>query len=631
MVQPEERSAMRMKIDAALADGNWAAARLELARLWSADPSGQTASLVVSRFEKLRGKIPLTPLRLAVLRSFTLEPLVGLLRACAFAGGIDLEIRLGDFNTFHQEIVDPASWLYAYAPQAIFLAVQLRDLAPGLWNTFADLSGEQAQSLVDQVNSQFAELVNVLRSRSSAHLMIHGMQTPPAPAMGILDHRLPLGQAQAVSRINAGLAQLADQNRNVYLLDYDALIALHGASHWEDPLKWLTVRLPIAAANLLPLARQWMRFLHPISGKICKCLVTDLDNTLWGGVIGEEGMDGIRLDSGPAGFAFQAVQRAMLDLYRRGIILAIASKNNPADARQAIDKHPGMLLRAEHFAAMRINWNDKATSLREIAAELNIGLDSLAFLDDNPMERQWIAQQLPDVTMIELPPQPTEYAAALRDAPVFERLAVTQEDQQRGRTYAEQRLRAELQSSSASLEDFYRSLNMEAQIARVTPASLARVAQLTQKTNQFNLTARRYSEEQIATLMADPAARVYTLHVQDRLGDSGLVGVAITRDEGRRCELDTLLMSCRVIGRTIETAFLAHLAAEARQRGNSILAGWFLPTKKNTPAQDFFASQGFARLRQEPQGSYWELDLSGPLPASPPWIKVQTNLGNTPP
>jgi FkbH-like protein len=629
-VQSQERSTVRAEIDAALADGNVAAARAALLRLWSSDPSGATASLVVSRFEKLRGKIPLTPLRLAVLRSFTLEPLVPLLRACAFAGGIDLEIRLGDFNTFHQEIVDPASWLYTYEPQAIFLAVQLRDLAPGLWNAFADLSGQQAQSLVDQVNAQLAELINVLRSRSSAHVVIHSMQTPPAPAYGIFDNRLPLGQAQAVASINLSLAHLGRDVRNVYLLDYDALIARHGSAHWEDPLKWLTVRLPIAADRLLLLAREWMRFIQPICGKLCKCLVTDLDNTLWGGVIGEDGMEGIRLDSSPGGFAFQAVQRVLLDFHRRGILLAIASKNNPGDAKQAIESHPGMLLRAEHFAAMRINWNDKAASLREIAAELNIGIDSLAFLDDNPVERQWVAQQLPEVSVIELPAQASGYAAALREAPVFERLAVTKEDQERGRTYAEQRLRAELQSSSASLEDFYRSLNMEAGIGPMAPASLARVAQLTQKTNQFNLTTRRYSEEQIANLAADPAACVYTLRVRDRLGDSGLVGVAITRDQAGRCELDTLLMSCRVIGRTIETAFLAQISQDARRRGNTHLAGWFLPTRKNAPAQDFFASQGFSCVRKEEQGSYWELALCGQLPVSPPWIKLQTNFGKTP-
>jgi FkbH-like protein len=289
-----------------------------------------------------------------------------------------------------------------------------------------------------------------------------------------------------------------------------------------------------------------------------------------------------------------------------------------------------MILRPEHFAARRINWNDKAANLREIATELNIGVDSLAFMDDNPVERQWVRRRLPEVTVIDLPVDPGGYASALRDSPVFERLVLTEEDLQRGQTYAQQRARTQLQSSAGSLEDFYRSLEMEVEIAGVTPANLARVAQLTQKTNQFNLTTRRYTERQIADLAAVPGCRVYAMSVADRLGDNGLVGVAITRDQAQRCEVETFLLSCRVIGRTVETALLAQIAQEARQRGAALLGGFFLPTWKNAPARDFFKSHGFSQVSKEEQGSYWELDLAQSRLACPDWIKVKNKAGGAP-
>ena len=361
----------------------------------------------------------------------------------------------------------------------------------------------------------------------------------------------------------------------------------------------------------------------PLDRKVRKALVTDLDNTLWGGVIGEDGMNGIRVGEEYPGAAYQALQRAMLDLYQRGIILAVCSKNNLSDAMEVFEHHPGMLLRPQHFAVLRINWNDKAQNLREIAAELNIGIDALAFLDDNPVERQWVRSQLPEVTVIDLPDDPMGYAQALRDNPVFERLSLSTEDRERARYYAEQRLRTELEQNVASLEDFYQSLQMEVEISLVTTETLARIAQLTHKTNQFNLTTRRYSEQQIAGMAADRDWRVYSLRVRDRFGDNGLVGVAITRYQERICEIDTFLLSCRVIGRTVETAILATIAEQARIKGSESLIGWFLPTKKNAPAKDFYSSHGFTCTLEEDGKSRWEFDLTRGDILSPSWFKRQ--------
>jgi len=268
---------------------------------------------------------------------------------------------------------------------------------------------------------------------------------------------------------------------------------------------------------------------------------------------------------------------------------------------------------------MRINWNSKAQSLREIAQELNIGLDSVAFLDDNPVERQHVREQAPEAIVLELPQDPMGYARAVRDCPWFERLTLSAEDRQRGEYYAAQAERAELERSVTSKEDFYRSLEQVCEIAPVNDATVGRVAQLTQKTNQFNLTTRRYTEQQIAGLQECPGWKVWSLRVKDRYADNGLVGVAISRLDGGVCEIDTFLMSCRVIGRTVETALLAKIAADARESGAEILLGRFIPTKKNAPAAEFYKEHGF----QESDEGVWRLNLRDAGVLVPEWIRVE--------
>ena len=318
----------------------------------------------------------------------------------------------------------------------------------------------------------------------------------------------------------------------------------------------------------------------------------------------------------------------MLDLVRRGILLAICSKNNPEDAMEALHNHSGMLLKPKDFAAVRINWSDKAQNLREIASELNLGGDALAFLDDNPVEREQVRSALPEVMVIDLPENPLAYAATLRDCPVFERLALSHEDLQRTVLYAAQRERSHAEQNFQGKEDFFRYLEQEALVVPVLPASFARVAQLTQKTSQFNLTTRRHTEPQIADMAGRPGWQVLSLKVRDRFGDHGLVGVAITRDEGESCEIETFLLSCRVIGRTVETALLSRLAQSASSRGRQRLIGRFFPTKKNAPARDFYARHGFQLLEENPQGSAWSLDLQHHTIDTPEWIRLKTTEGD---
>jgi FkbH-like protein len=591
----EDLRRLREEVDRLLEENSYAAAARKLSDAWRLDSSPAGAGFAVSRSERLRGQIPMLPYRLAILRSFTVEPAVPLLRASAFSIGVDLTVQLGDFNAYAQELLHAGSSLYRFEPQAVILAAQSYE--PDALRTW----------------------LRVFRERSNAHLILHTVEAPPVARRGVLDAQTEGGEWDTVQRLNAELRNVAREFRGVYILDYDALVARYGREIWRDERKWLTMRMPIAAPQLIHLAQEWMRFLHPLTGKLAKVLVTDLDNTMWGGVIGEDGMEGIQLSAEYPGAAYQAVQQVMLDFYQRGILLAINSKNNPADAMEALEKHPGMILQPRHVGALRINWSDKAQNLREIAEELNVGIDSLAFLDDNPVERQHVREQLPEVTVIELPENPMDFARALRDCPVFERLTLSDEDAKRGEYYAAERDRKKLEQTASSPEEFYRSLEQELEVRRVTPMTLARVAQLTQKTNQFNTTTRRYSEQQIQA-MEQNAHRVYSLRVKDRYADNGLVGVAILAEKGEVCEIDTLLLSCRVIGRTVETAFLSKLADEARTAGAVRLEGWFLPTKKNTPAKDFYAQHGFEVATETPEGTRWSFDLSKPAPC-PDWIR----------
>ncbi len=617
-------SELRSQVDRLIESGRALEAAYSLAELWRAEAGPATAGFVLKRFERLRGQIPFTSARVAILRSFTVEPLAPLFRAETLISGIDVTLHTGEFNAWAQEILDENGALYSFAPTVVILAVATRDIAPELWPDAGEFELNSGDTIANRVITQLQGIIEAFRKRSQASLIVHNFEVPDIPSAGIFDAQSTGGQIAAITRINAALRAMAGEHRGVYVLDYDGLAARHGRRNWRDEKRWLTTRLPIRAQHLAALPAEWVKYLHPLVGRIAKVLAVDLDNTLWGGVIGEDGMAGIELCGEYPGAAYQSLQRALLDLHRRGILLAIASKNNRDDAMEAIEQHPGMLVRAGHFAAMRINWQDKAQNLREIAAELNLGLDAIAFLDDNPVERQRVRESAPEVMVIECGTDPMDLARAVREFPGFERLALSEEDRRRGEYYAADRQRAELETVSGSREDFYRSLQQQAELAPVSPATLARVAQLTQKTNQFNLTTKRYSEPQITALASQPEWRVLSIRVRDRYCDNGLVGVAITRDCGGACEIDTFLLSCRVIGRTVETALLAYLCEQARARGCRTLEGWFLQSKKNAPAREFYPSHGFAAAEEKDGGVRYRLDLVNGGIESPPWIEVRT-------
>ena len=616
------RAEIRAQIERDLAAGHWAAVQASLQSLWCCERNSASASYIVSTYGRLRGHLRLTPCRLAVMRGFVVEPAIGLLRAGAFLGGIDLAVQISDYGNYAQQILDSGSALYAGNPDVVLLAVQTRDVLPQLWEGSAGMTAGQRKSCIDEVASNLCEWVKTFRSRSGANLIIHNFERPARSGLGILDAQHREGETGSILRLNEALQDVAAQHSGVYILDYDGLVSRWGREEWFDEQKWLAMRMPIAANRLGDLAQEWLRFLHPLAGRIGKVLVTDLDGTLWGGVLGEDGIEGILINRENSGIAYHSLQRALLDLYHRGILLAIASKNDPDMAMEALSRHPEMLLRPEHFAAIQIDWNPKAENLRKIAEGLNVGLDSLVFLDDNPVERQSIHLELPEVAVIELPAGSQDYAEAVRDCPLFERVTMSEEDRNRSQYYGGQKLRENAHASASSLEEFYYSLEQRVEIAAVSKQTLARAAQLVKKTNQFNMTTRRHSEAQIAAFASDPECDVLTVGVRDRFGDNGIVGLCIVRRREGVCEIDSLLLSCRVIGRTVETAILSFLVDDNRAKGIRRLEGRFLPTAKNRVAESFFPNHGFELNEQTESGSVWSLDLQTSATSCPPWIKL---------
>ncbi|MFA5942636.1 MAG: HAD-IIIC family phosphatase [Candidatus Paceibacterota bacterium] len=318
-----------------------------------------------------------------------------------------------------------------------------------------------------------------------------------------------------------------------------------------------------------------------------KCVVLDLDNTLWGGVVGEEGIDAIALSLTPPGASFIAFQQALRDLHDRGVILAINSSNNPEDALAVIRTHPNMILKESHFAAQRINWNDKVANMRELATELNIGLDSMVFFDDSPLNREAMRTFLPEVETPELPADPTQYARFLHTLPYFNAEAITDEDKMRGNMYVTERLRKEAEKQFENREAFLKSLGIELTVYENDLSSLTRLAQLTEKTNQFNVKKRPLSEQEIETFMRDGSYTVFHARAIDQFGDQGIIAFALVHKENKQWNIDSLLISCRVVGRGIEDAFLAAIAKRAGEEGAHTISITFEPSEKNELARSF--------------------------------------------
>ena len=522
----------------------------------------------------------LPELRVSVVGTFNLDLFPPFLVEALERTGLHAKVELAPFGQLAQELLSPSG-----EADAVVVVPAADDLLSGS-------EGELERLLAAALER---------RPKATFYVVVFGPEDVPAPH--VLDPLAPERGQIAIERFLAEVRGLGRLSPRVVVVDWE-WAARGAAEAYRDPRLWYLARMRLNQEGLAALADAVAEHVGASRGLARKVVAVDLDDVLWGGVVGEVGLAGIELGEEGIGLAHQDLQRELLKLSRAGVLLAAASKNNPADVEEVLDRHPAMVLRREHFAALRVNWQDKVSNLRELADELDLGLDSFVFLDDNPVERGWVRAALPEVLVPELPSDPVERPAFVRRAPWFRRISTTGADAARTESYRAQQRRRELRGAIPSYDDFLAELAQEVAIEPLHEGSLGRAAQLAQRTNQFNLTTRRYTVAELEALAADPAFEAFTLALSDRFGDSGITGLAILRFLDGTAEVDTLLLSCRVLGRRVEDAFLAFLAERARERGARFLVGCYEESPRNEQVRSFYPDRGF-----EPDGDAYRLDL----------------------
>ncbi len=552
------------------------------------------------------------PVRLAILASSTVDHLPPAIRVAGLRRRLLIEVHSGAYGQYRQDLLDAGSALHRFAPQAALFSLSAREAVSSI-----ALAGTAAE-VDDTIGRFIAELRSLWRkAREIGAVVIQQTFIDVSePLFGGYDRIVPGAPSAVVARLNARLTEAAAED-GALLLDVARASQRDGIDAWFDVGRWLQGKLEIAPQAAPFYGDLAARILAALRGLSKKCLVLDLDNTLWGGVIGDDGLEGIVLGEGSAaGEAHLALQHYAKQLKERGVILAVCSKNDAKIAEAAFNDHPEMILRRSDFAAFQANWDDKAQNLKAIATRLNIGVDSLVFVDDNPIERARIRQSLPMVSVPELPDDAAHYVRCLADAGYFEAVAFTADDRNRAEQYAANAEREALLGSAESMDDFLRGLDMTAVYGPFTALDHARVVQLINKTNQFNTTTRRYAGEEVSQIMDDPDSLTLQFRLLDRLGDNGLISAMILRPtpaEDDVLEIENWVMSCRVFGRELEFEAMNIAVEAARERGARALVAEYIPTPKNDVISKLYPSLGFTEVgRPAPANgaTRWRLDLT---------------------
>jgi FkbH-like protein len=558
--------------------------------------------------------LPTKKVRLAVLGSSTLAHLLPGIRVAGLRRGIQIETYENDYGQYLQELTDPDSALHEFKPTAVLVALDAYHMTAGVT---AGMDPENAEAAFAEMLDRVKEVWGLARAAFKCPILQQAIVPLHLPVLGSNEHRLPGSKAGFVVRLNAAIRAAAEQE-GVDILSLDDRVARDGIGKWHDTALWHRSKQevsPVASPMYGDLVGRW---LAAKQGRSFKCLVLDLDNTVWGGVIGDDGLEGIALGQGsPLGEAYVALQEYARELSRRGIILAVCSKNDEANALEPFDKHPDMVLKRGDIACFVANWQNKADNIRHIASELNIGIDSLVFLDDNPFERNLVRQELPMVAVPEVGEDPTGYPVALADAGYFEGLSVTDEDRERTSQYQGNKARDALKAAVTDLPSYLRGLEMQLIWKGFDKIGQQRIVQLINKSNQFNLTTKRYTDEDIIAVMADPDAFGLQLRLTDRFGDNGIIAIIIGRLlDNKDLYIDTWLMSCRVLGRQVEPTTLNLICQEAVKLGAKRVIGEYIPTKKNGMVKDHYAKLGFTVMETtEAGGNRNLLDLGSYVPA----------------
>jgi FkbH-like protein len=549
------------------------------------------------------------PVRCLLIADSTIDGLAPFLAAEADAPPIQTQVA--PFGQVTPVLLDGDLACWRFEPEVAVVWTRPQAAIPSFARLLA-CERVNPEDLLAEVD-RFAEQLRVAARRVRALFVPTWTWPAHDRGLGLLNLDVTVGSAYHLMRMNARLAEAVRADRNIHLLDAGRWLALGGPAAC-NPKLWFLGKIAFGPEVFKHAAADIKAAVRALKGLARKLVVLDLDDTLWGGVVGDIGWENLKLGGHDhLGEAFRAFQRALQALTNRGVVLGIVSKNTEAVALEAIDRHPEMVLRRRHFAGWRINWQDKAQNLIDLTAELNLGLEAVVFIDDNPAERARVREALPQVLVPEWPADKLLYEKALGELTCFDAPTLSAEDQARTRMYAAERERNAARSSAQSVEEYLASLALEVTVERLAPANLARAAQLLNKTNQMNLTTRRLTEGQLLAWAQAEGQFTHVFRVRDRFDDYGLTGIASLKREGGTAILADFVLSCRVLGRGVEQVMLSTMAECARSVGSRRLVAHYLPTERNGPCKSFFDDHsGFARLGES--GYVWELSRAYPAP-----------------
>jgi FkbH-like protein len=564
----------------------------------------------------------LLPFYLLIISSRTVSHLTDALRATALRSGILLRIRVAEYEEPESWLEENGQSLRQDTPEAALLAIDRKTLNLFTQVGNADAAADAVEASIDRLQGMVAHLIQV----TGRPVIVENLASEPSDPQASTDAWLPGAPRRLIAAFNERLA--AGARDGAYrILDTAVMADLVGQGHWSAGRYWFVAKLPFAPTCIPLYAHRLLQLIAAMAGKSKRILVLDLDNTLWGGVIGDDGLGGIVLGAGSAlGEAHLAIQRMARRYKDRGVILCIASKNSEETAREVFCRHPEMLLKESDVALFQVNWSDKASNIKSMAEALDLGLDTVVFVDDNPVERKQVRDVLPLVTVPELPADPATWVPALEAAAFFELLSFTPEDRARTEYYKGNAQRAMRAQTIGDHRKFLESLAMVMTVAPFDSIGRGRIVQLLAKSNQFNLTTRRYSETEVAGYEADSGAETLQIRLADMFGDNGMIAVIICLKQPVAWEIDTWVMSCRVLGRGVEQASLALLAERARAAGALELRGSYIPTPKNALVRDHYAKLGFAQTAELDNGhTAWKLSLADFTPSTTPIKIVETS------
>src|SRR5258706_2426629 len=544
--------------------------------------------------------------KIAILGGSTTAEVKDMIELFLLNNGIKPVFYESDYNRYYEDVIFSNKALKEFAPDIIYIHTSAVNITR--FPTITE-SREDILKLVSGETEKFVEIWNRITSDYACPVIQNNFELPHYRPLGNLDVYDIHGRTTFIAALNLRFSEEARQRKNLYLNDINYLAAWFGMERWYDKQAWYSYKYAMSMDAIPLLANSVASVIRAIYGKTKKCMVLDLDNTLWGGVIGDDGLNGIKIGKEtPEAEAYTEFQEYIKSLKERGVILAVCSKNDDAMAREGF-LHPDSVLVTDDFSGFLANWNPKHENIRNIAMQLNIGIDSLVFVDDNPVEREIVRSQEPQVSVPELD-NITTNINILDKAGFFEIVSLSADDIQRNLYYAGNTARQEVQHRFESYDDFLKSLDMIAEIKTFVPVYLDRITQLTNKTNQFNVTTRRYTFSEIENIANDDNYIKLYGRLIDKFGDNGLVSVMVGAIQGQELHIDLWLMSCRVLKRGMEEAMLDQLVHAAKSRGIKKIIGYYNPTAKNGMVSGLFKGMGFTNKEEADGGNAWTLDIS---------------------